>query len=225
MKNMTIVCMFVGLIFVVSCTTKRIDRYGREEAYGYVTLRETTIYETSEGVKQIGTLPKYFSFKIAKENVRADNGLICVYYDSGAPFAEGEEFPRGWINLNDIKLLAVWEYPTIDITTQEEVSQHKYPMIAAQARQVISDFDKEAAAWPKDMREAIKKGEIMLEMTTDMVLLSVGLPTKVNKNKGPDVIEEQWIYSRAGQKTNYIYFKNGKVVNSQIVGENVKETE
>ncbi len=225
MKKLSSVFVLIGLISFAGCAAKRIDKYGREEVYGYVTLHDTTIYETSEGVKNIGSLPKFFSFRVPKESMAVDNGLICVEYDSGANYDEGHSFPKGWINLNDIKLLAVWEYPTVDITTQEEVSQHKFPIIAAQASQVIADFNKEATAWPQDFKDAIKRGEIMLNMTTDMVLLSVGLPTKINKNKGPDVIEEQWSYSRAGQKTNYIYFKNGKVVSTQIVGENIKETE
>ena len=42
--------------------------------------------------------------------------------------------------------------------------------------------------------------------------------------KGNEKVEEQWIYdAKAGHRSHYVYFANGIVVNTQVVGENIKE--
>jgi hypothetical protein len=212
--------IFLLIILCASCTYIRKDRYGRTEGYGFVTLQNTNIYETKYGYKVIGMLPKYYSFMINKNILEIDNGLIHVNYDTGVQL---KEYPDGWVKLNDLKLFNVWKYKEVDLSTQRDVSKYTYPIEAAKASQYIASYDKNQTGWSNEYLNAIEKNEIQLGMSSEMVMLALGIPSKVNKNKGSEVIEEQWIYTKSPIKSYYVYFKDGRVVNSQIVGENIEQ--
>lgn len=222
MKNCLIVLILALSLLAVSCTVIYKDKLGRIESYGYLVLRETKIYETEDGVKVVGILPKNYNFGLVKSEIEITNGLLHVRYDTGIP---GKEYPDGWVKLNDLKVFNVWEFPVYDVTAQQAVSEDKFPIVGAKAREYIADFDKVQPEWSPEFKDAIFRGEVQIGMTQPMVLLALGVPTSVNKTKGSQVIEEQWIYSRERLKTYYVYFTNNKVVNMQVVGENVNKEE
>jgi hypothetical protein len=49
-------------------------------------------------------------------------------------------------------------------------------------------------------------------MNADMVLMSWGEPTKVNKTVTAKIISEQWVYNLSD---SYVYLDNGKVTSMQ----------
>ena len=57
---------------------------------------------------------------------------------------------------------------------------------------------------PMEFRQPIRDRRIVLEMTSEQVILSWGNPHGVNKSVGNWGVHEQWIYGRT-----YLYFENG----------------
>ncbi|MFH1727645.1 MAG: hypothetical protein ABIA04_04430 [Pseudomonadota bacterium] len=219
MKRLLILALTIP--FIMSCAAKvRTDMYERFESYGFVTLKATKIFETENGHKVIGELPKYYNFKLKKDLIEIDNGLVHIFYETKN---SADRYPDGWVKINDVKLLSTWEYPVADMSTQRSISAEIFPITSAKANQFISEYDKNKEPWDESFIDAISKRQILLSMTKEMVLLSVGIPDKVNKTKGNERIEEQWIYnSRGSYRSLYIYITDGKVINTQIVGENIK---
>jgi hypothetical protein len=217
-----LILLLIAAIGLVACGTKvRVDKFNRVETYGFVTVTETKIYQNRDGIKVVGELPKYYNFKLKKELIEIDNGLVHIFYETRAG---KERYPDGWVKLNDIKLMSTWEVPVRDISTQKAVSNQIFPITAAKANQFIASYDKNTQAWDEVYIQAIADGKVLLGMNRDMVLLSVGIPDKVNVTKGNDNLNEQWIYNaREGYRSHYVYFTDSKVVNTQIVGENLKD--
>jgi hypothetical protein len=218
-----LVLILVPAMSLMACgSTVRFDKVNRYESYGFVTTTETKIYQNRDGIKVVGELPKYYNFKLKKELIEIDNGLVHIFYETRA--ADKDRYPDGWVKLNDVKLLSTWEVPVRDISTQKVISNQIFPVTAAKANQFIASYDKNQQAWEPQFIQAIADGKVLLGMNRDMVLLSVGIPDKVNITKGNEKVDEQWVYNaREGYRTHYVYFINGQVTNTQTVGENVRE--
>jgi hypothetical protein len=68
--------------------------------------------------------------------------------------------------------------------------------------------------WPEEIREKIKQRKVGLGMTTEMVIMSWGNPTKIdNKEVSKHGSNERWVYGfpRPGRPAQYLWFENGKV--------------
>jgi len=64
-------------------------------------------------------------------------------------------------------------------------------------------------SWTIEDCELITDKKIRLGMTDEMVRLSWGRPSDINRSVGVWGVHEQWIY-RIGEYTrNYLYFRNG----------------
>jgi hypothetical protein len=58
-----------------------------------------------------------------------------------------------------------------------------------------------------------KRGEINIGMTEKQLKRSLGKPTSVNRtNSSYDGKTEQWVFRKKGKSTQYVYFKDGKVI-------------
>lgn len=221
MKKGVISRIFLNVIIstiLFSCTALHYDKLGREESYGYVTLKEANIYDSPSGVRVVGKLPMYYKFRLEKNEIEIDNGLTHIRYST----ERGKDYPDGWVELNALKIFSLWEFPVEDASVQQDVSHEIFPIVAAKAQEFIAAIDKDMEQWDPDYIKMISNGEVHIGMTPEMVLLSIGMPNKVNKTQGVHGIEEQWIYTKSKIKTSYVYIANGKVINTQIVGENVQ---
>lgn len=67
-----------------------------------------------------------------------------------------------------------------------------------------------AKGWSKKVVNAVLNGNILLGMTKDQVLASVGHAEKISRSGGSWGIHEQWVYYGF-----YVYFENGKVASWQ----------
>jgi len=56
----------------------------------------------------------------------------------------------------------------------------------------------------KKYKDAILNSAVMLKMTEEMVIASIGLPNDINRTVGSWGVHEQWVYY-----TMYLYFENG----------------
>jgi len=65
--------------------------------------------------------------------------------------------------------------------------------------------------WSGKIVKNITNGEIILGMTKDQAVASVGLPEDINRTVGKWGVHEQWVYT-AGL---YLYFKNGSLTSWQ----------
>jgi len=231
MKQKQIVTVF-GLIivamFIQACVTTtntavmnavRQDYLGRTESYGYVVLEKTTIYDTAERSHVIGELPKWYNFRYGSKNdIKFDNGLVFLPYYKGDV---RDYIPYGWVNLNDVRIFSNWEYPMMEgVRPQGSSATVLYPVTAAKATEVIYEMDREKKPWDKKFTEAIGRSEAILGMTPEMVLLAYGEPDKINQNPNGKVVTTQWVYAPGTRKTNYVYFKDGVVVDLQDLSEN-----
>lgn len=57
---------------------------------------------------------------------------------------------------------------------------------------------------PEKIKNAIRRGEVILGMTQSQVIASFGHPGTINRTSGSWGVYEQWVYSRG-----YLYFENG----------------
>jgi len=66
--------------------------------------------------------------------------------------------------------------------------------------------------WSEEIWQLIRQSKIKLGMTRDMLLLSWGEPTEINKSVGSWGIHEQFVYRDCN---SYVYVENGKITSWQ----------
>ena len=70
-----------------------------------------------------------------------------------------------------------------------------------------------------DTIRAIRNGDVILGMTPDEVVASIGKPYHINRTTGSWGINEQWVMcapnSFRDRRYGYVYFENGKVTSWQ----------
>ena len=91
---------------------------------------------------------------------------------------------------------------------------------ASQSSRVQTYLDSHPNLKP-EIRQAIIDGDILIGMTTEQVVASIGKPVKINKTTDKDGVSEQWIYAgkirlsyrdnRTVKEYAYVYFRNGRV--------------
>jgi hypothetical protein len=65
----------------------------------------------------------------------------------------------------------------------------------------MSRIDKNRAlyeSWPVDMQSAVLEGNVVKDMTPDMVRMALGEPTRIEPKIGSTSGEETWIYEKGG---------------------------
>lgn len=78
-------------------------------------------------------------------------------------------------------------------------------------KQQQRDFLKNEKQYPDEIIEDIISGRLRPGMTKEQVLYSWGRPDDVYESGGPQAVQEQWVYKRLNDKTQYVYFYNGRL--------------
>jgi len=88
-----------------------------------------------------------------------------------------------------------------------ELGEAKLP-VYKQLYEYLKQFPDESDATINHWVDAVVGGSIVVNMPTDLVIMSWGKPDKINSSsRGAD----QWIYRRAGYSAQYLYIANGRV--------------
>lgn len=72
--------------------------------------------------------------------------------------------------------------------------------------------DYEIKDFPTNIQEAIKKGEVLMGMTTSQVRYAWGPPSKSMSSYVEGKHREHWIYkAKAGMEKTHLFFEDGKL--------------
>ena len=155
---------------------------------------------------------------------RADRLIIDF---NGGPYAKHRFLSH--ISLNDIPLAQQGPAATgcrvtlifeggVPEVTAAEVKALLDPVVDFRAKTSSEAF---ADTLPPKVREAVEAHEILVGMTRRMVIASMGEPkTKEREHTATDddgsPLYEEWIYGDPPQATQFVRFKNGRVVRLEI---------
>lgn len=83
---------------------------------------------------------------------------------------------------------------------------YELPIVIFTDKQYVDEDPYKKYKWSEKTWNAIKKNEVFIGMNKDMVLLSWGKPSDINRTIGSWGTHEQWVYH-----SGYLYFENDKL--------------
>lgn len=97
---------------------------------------------------------------------------------------------------------------------------HVAPSDAENARRLEAERQRREIDRAKEERaqrleDAVRRREVMLGMSKRQAERAWGEPDRINPTTSRQGHREQWVYRRAGGRSQYLYFENGELVTIQ----------
>ena len=114
---------------------------------------------------------------------------------------QDEQIRRRIVHANEVKQRVS---TAVSLQDFEVIPKNDQYIIASDRRKWYVDRHPDLSS---RTREAILKGIVHLQMTSEQVRASIGLPDDINRTVYSFGVHEQWVYGKYGDR--YLYFEDG----------------
>ncbi len=97
----------------------------------------------------------------------------------------------------------------LEKTAVETEARNTIKTAIAGVRDISRKLSKEKRDLEEKIRTAVESHKVVMGMTKEEVIKSVGRPGSVNTANDRGDVKEQWIYGDPSRKATYLYFNNG----------------
>lgn len=142
------------------------------------------------------------------ENVK--NNLYNKHFSKGKLYFEGKEYKEAIAEFEKALIYkASKELDDIILLTNKKSMTEKYNWSESELEIALSLHNK--YNWSYEKIDEIMNHRIKLGMNESMVIKSIGVPDKINKDTYSFGVKEQWVYRNSRYNYDYVYFKDGIV--------------